>query len=556
MNERVTRPIFLTAYIILAVFVFFAALAFSEDSSEPYTDNYIDVNSGWFLNGEMTDLPCTARDKIVLEKTLPAVKDDHVLVVQCFYMNAEVYIDDSLVLTASPNTFMGHTTNVGHNELKIPLSEKDSLKTVRIEMNVQNSVYTRRISDAFIYSQAGYVNYLITKNIFSLSLVTSFFITGLLEVFMAVFYIRKHTVLRAKYSLLSLLYTGFFSICSSIWVMCESRVVAAVFGHATAFAIINDVFFMLMPLTFLELLRTLTQRDSSGQAFLVYGLGIISFISVLLCMAGLADWNLTEYMGQAMVLIVFIHVVYVAVRSFKTESNVALRNAIIIGNTVFAVFSALGLILYMFGISENYLGIVIAGLMSYALVQVVLILQRIGISIEEEEQLVTVTQYAYNDDLTGLNNRRYFYSRLEEITKDGMPQDLNIISIDANRLKYFNDNYGHSAGDELLLGIAECITRAFSGYENAITCRMGGDEFAVCIIGEKEDIRKSIVEFRNYLVDYRGKVVSDLSVALGYVRAGDHPEGNIDYLYKLADDMMYEDKKEYYSLAGLDRRKS
>lgn len=555
MRKRVLRACFLIAYVVLAILVVVLAILYARDSSTPYTEEFIDVNKGWFIDGELTNLPCTARGKVTLEKRLPAVRDDHVLVVQCYYMDADIYVGDKHIFYARPNTFMGHTTNVGNNEIKIPLSEEDSYEDVKIVMNVQNSVYTRRISDAFIYSKAGYVNYIILKNLFALGLATSLTTTGIFEILISIFYILRHTKIRARYSFLTLFYTGLFSVVTAVWVLCESRVLGAIFGHNTAFAIINDVFFMFMPLLFLEILRTMTNRDNIGDSVVFYIFAFSSFISVVLCLIGMADWNLTEYFGQLMVFIAFFHAFYASVRSLRRESNIMFRNAMIVGNIIFVSFSTMSLIIYMFGISENYLAIVIAGLTCFAMCEVVLVLQKIGISIEEEEALARVTKYAYNDDLTGLNNRRFFYSKLEELTSGGTPEDLTLISIDANRLKYYNDSYGHDAGDELLITVANSITEAFSGYDNAVICRMGGDEFAVALTGDKFMVDRSIEGLKRKLASYSGEVVSQISIALGYVQAGDHPGMDIDRLYKLADDKMYEDKKAFYDKTGVDRRK-
>lgn len=52
----------------------------------------------------------------------------------------------AVILTA----FLGRETNVSHNELYIPLKKIYSGKTVKLVIDVQDSVYTRRISDALV----------------------------------------------------------------------------------------------------------------------------------------------------------------------------------------------------------------------------------------------------------------------------------------------------------------------------------------------------------------------------------------------------------------------
>ena len=449
------RIVFLIIIMATLLTVIVTAFLGSRDDGSAFREQYTNVDDKWIINGVEVDLPCTARDSVVMEKTLPDLTEDQFLVVQCFYKNAEVYIDDQLIYTSAPNVFLGKETNVGHNELKIPLKEAYSGKEVRLVIDVQNSVYTRRISDAFIFSMSGYINHLILKNLFSLTMVSTFLVSGICEVGAAIYYLRHGKRVRARHSFFTLLYTGVFSTVASLWIVCETMVPQAIFGHPTAFAIINDVLFMFMPLTFLELLRSLTNRRDKRENVMVYLLGAASISATVLCLTGVTDWNLTEYVGHVMVFAVFIHVICIAIITMREEKDQIVRSAVAIGNSIFVIFSVIGLLCYMLGISQNYLSFVIAGLMSYALVQVFLIFQRIGISIAEEEQFVTVSEYAYNDELTGLNNRRYFYFKLEEYgEKDNRPDNLTLINIDANRLKYYNDTYGHDAGDELLKGVA------------------------------------------------------------------------------------------------------
>ena len=84
---------------------------------------------------------------------------------------------------------------------------------------------------------------------------------------------------------------------------------------------------------------------------------------------------------------------------------------------------------------------------------------------------------------------------------------------------------------------------------------MGGDEFAVAMIEDKASVEAMVAELRKVLSSYKGKIISDLSVALGYVQAGEFPDADLDELYKAADDRMYEDKKQFYNQLKNDRRR-
>lgn len=86
---------------------------------------------------------------------------------------------------------------------------------------------------------------------------------------------------------------------------------------------------------------------------------------------------------------------------------------------------------------------------------------------------------SYQDELTGLPNRRYALSALEalwhEARRDGMP--LSVLMLDADRFKGVNDTFGHAEGDAVLRALGERLRDAVRTSD--IVCRLGGDEFLV-----------------------------------------------------------------------------
>ena len=85
------------------------------------------------------------------------------------------------------------------------------------------------------------------------------------------------------------------------------------------------------------------------------------------------------------------------------------------------------------------------------------------------------------DSLTGLFNRRYFFMRLKDEISRYQRTDkyISVIMIDIDHFKNVNDQYGHSCGDEVLVGFSKLIKKMIRPYD--IAARMGGEEFAVIL---------------------------------------------------------------------------
>ena len=84
---------------------------------------------------------------------------------------------------------------------------------------------------------------------------------------------------------------------------------------------------------------------------------------------------------------------------------------------------------------------------------------------------------AYTDALTQLPNRLLFAERLGETLEGGDRRTHAVLFLDLDRFKVVNDSWGHAAGDELLVQVAQRIQGAVRPQDTP--ARLGGDEFAV-----------------------------------------------------------------------------
>ncbi len=162
-------------------------------------------------------------------------------------------------------------------------------------------------------------------------------------------------------------------------------------------------------------------------------------------------------------------------------------------------------------------------------------------------------EVSIKDELTGLYNRRGFEADCEYIKKDNNLADYVLVMMDLNGLKAANDNIGHEAGDELIIGAAKCMNNAFSNLGRAY--RVGGDEFVALLKGTKQEALDAIDTFDYLTENFKGKLTSELSVSKGVVVCSEHSELTFDEIKAMADKLMYADKDEYYKRTGKNRRK-
>lgn len=142
---------------------------------------------------------------------------------------------------------------------------------------------------------------------------------------------------------------------------------------------------------------------------------------------------------------------------------------------------------------------------------------------------------ATTDSLTGVSNRVTYKKDLLMFDKK-KPQEFSCIYIDVNELHLRNNKYGHAAGDEMLLYVANTLKEVFYGHK---IYRMGGDEFLV--FAEKasqDDIKKGIAILTRQLeqMDYH------IAVGMSYRTHN----MNTEEMVREAEIRMYEAKAQYY----------
>ncbi len=153
---------------------------------------------------------------------------------------------------------------------------------------------------------------------------------------------------------------------------------------------------------------------------------------------------------------------------------------------------------------------------------------------------------AENDSLTGLYNRRKMMAILENLINFQCKKNIVVAMIDVDFFKKVNDTYGHDAGDEVLIKVAEIFKNYNFENTKCSVCRWGGEEFLIVneydcseetVIANFEELRKTV---ENSVVTYGDKIIKiTITMGVSFYQKG----LSLDLTLKKADLLLYKGKE-------------
>lgn len=155
------------------------------------------------------------------------------------------------------------------------------------------------------------------------------------------------------------------------------------------------------------------------------------------------------------------------------------------------------------------------------------------------------------DSLTQLFNRRYFNEtfRREMGRVKRLGEDMSFLMCDIDFFKAYNDHYGHLAGDQCLIKVANCIAGVFRRATD-VCVRYGGEEFAVILpdtnqqkmLELAENLRQEIIKLAIPHVDSQAGQVLTLSIGCTTIKAQMLDSYKEDVFIQRADEALYKAK--------------
>lgn len=164
------------------------------------------------------------------------------------------------------------------------------------------------------------------------------------------------------------------------------------------------------------------------------------------------------------------------------------------------------------------------------------------VELSYQSQINALCYESTHDMMTKLYNKAYFNSILES----NLNYPVTIIVIDIDKLKSINDKFGHTAGDEHIIGTSTVLQNSLRHGD--VLARLGGDEFGIIAqsCGEAGALN-IILRIENQLSIYNSTVdpLRLLSISVGY--SVNNGLENLLETFEIADKKMYKNKRQKYA---------
>ncbi|MBB1489028.1 diguanylate cyclase [Oceanospirillum sediminis] len=152
------------------------------------------------------------------------------------------------------------------------------------------------------------------------------------------------------------------------------------------------------------------------------------------------------------------------------------------------------------------------------------------------------------DPMTGLYNRRHLSSLFPDYAAKAIEQGalLAFLIFDVDKFKQYNDNYGHQAGDDVLINIGT-IMQDVARRHDALAYRLGGEEFALLYLSGETEQALSCAEDMRYSIESLG-ILHEYNSAASVVTASfglflSTGSSDLEQCYQRSDEALYQAKE-------------
>lgn len=555
-THKTIMKILFTVYAIASVFFTTTMIdrMFSSDYSE--ISKCVTLNDGWDITINDRSYHNVSLDTfrfdivgkgdtITMIRTFPDRLDcvGNALLLPIRQTAVKVYVDANQIYQYGWDRLNRHKT-VGSGYLTVELPDNYAEKTLKIHLTVgEDNVFTH-FDPIRIYEWKNIYRVVLTENRVPLFLGCFLTIFGLATCLITIF------ALLFSGRFLRILCVSLFSICIGLWTLCYYNVLLIFSMPLYTICLLEYLSLFLAPVPLVIYMREDVLALKRPYMTRLYRILLTIQIAATVILIGLHTVDLVhcaatlKYM-QALIVCDLVYFVIVEFMNLHISRQLV-HKLFLVGMLLLSACVVCDLVSYYL---DRYHGVTLLPIKGIAPLGLVLFIFILLVSfyinltekMMQETERNSLIKSAYTDELTKIHNRRYCMEYMNRIMEMENP-DYTVFCFDLNNLKVTNDTYGHARGDLLIRSAAEVIDKAFGPF--GIVARMGGDEFiAIVETGDSEKISSIAAEFQTCIGE-KNLAIPDLhlSIAFGYASCSPK-EYNIEKIYQLADNRMYENKQ-------------
>lgn len=457
------------------------------------------------------------------------------------HKNIWIYHNGSLIYDrVYKNPIKGQ--NSGSGNVFCPLVGAKAGDYLRIKLERINDINLNSVGEMYLKSALLTEKSYMSENSILFTISLGLFMAGVLMLIVALIYTRFGA------RITSIIYIAAFSIASSTWILCNSKMAQVLTSNWELIYVAEYIGLYSIPLLLWGFLNSNWKKQSQLAEFTMTLDLIFLAISLTTRLLGVFDFYDFLLGYQSLSLLNILSLIYI-MKSKVYGECISLKlfylSCILLASTgIIAIF-----IFYKtpnYDALQNHLifGMV---LMIFVMALGYMISSKKSIELLLEDKIYR--ELAYKDALTGLGNRAKFEKDLETFEQIKLELDnLIFVIADANYLKNINDTMGHLVGDMAIKTIATALKESFDNFEEIY--RIGGDEF--CIIIQNSSLE--LVQKRLEKVD-EILLCTDMgfpiSISYGFEQYNVNNHDSLMKLYKIADSKMYETKAFYRKMADI-----
>lgn len=483
-------------------------------------------------------------DEITMQRVLPNNWniEEGALRLHIWQTAIRMYIDDEPVYEYGFDRMADNKT-VGSGMQFINFPSDYQGKTLKIHLILAENRAFSNYESIRIYEWTNAYKILMTENRIPL------FIGCFLTIFGVVTLIATIFALASSIKYIRIFCIALFSLLMGLWTLCYYNVILIFALPLYQISLLEYLTLYLAPLPMIVYLWEDIKNLNNKLITILYHTLFAIQVTATAVMLGLHTFDIVhcaatlKYMQLLIVcaLVFSILVELISIKLNDSSNKLFLVGIVIIACCILYDLASYYNRRYFGGALPNIRGISSIGIVIFIFILIISFYISLTQKLMQETERNFLIKSAYTDELTQIHNRRYCIEYMNKI-REAESSAYTIICFDLNNLKTVNDTLGHAKGDILIKSAADVIAETFE--EHGIVARMGGDEFiAVIDTAIHEEIAKLMEQFRINIMR-KNQEVEDLNMSIAYGYASSTiKEFDIDKIYQIADDRMYENKK-------------